>query len=175
MGSDYCFNPVPVTTRTVRQSWIVGCILSGVGYGALLVVGHACLVGLRQRNTQGERYPRVKKVLILYVVFTLILTTVTEIIEIAVTVNSALDDVCFFQSLQPPNPYLGRFPILIWLIDITTDSLFVRIRMTTQVDLLTVIVAGLEVLYCLWRSTGTKRLVYFIMGHAIDRLPCNAL
>jgi hypothetical protein len=131
MGSEVCHDAQPDTTRTVRLSWMVGCILSGIGYGALLVVGHACYVGLRRRSSPNEEYPRVKKVLIAYVVFTLILMTLTEVIEITLTVNSVLDDACFFQNLQPSDPYLGSFAIPVLLIDITTDGLFVRIRMAT--------------------------------------------
>lgn len=122
-----CFSPLQGTTRTVRLSWMVGCILSGIGYGALLVVGYACYVGLRRRSSQGEEYSRVKKVLIIYVVFMLLLMTVVEILEIMVTVNSVLDDVCFFQNLQPPNPYLRGFAVPTSLIHVTTDSLLVRV------------------------------------------------
>lgn len=38
-----------------------------------------------------------------------------------------------------------------------------------------VTVPDMEVLYCLWRSTGTERLVHFIMGHTIDCLHYNDL
>jgi hypothetical protein len=108
---------------------MVGCVLSSIGYGALLVVGHACFVGLRRRDSESGGHSRVNrnKVLIVYVLFTLILTTVAEIIDIVVTINSALDDVCFFKNLRPPNPLLGRFDIILLLINFTTDGLYVSL------------------------------------------------
>ncbi|KAF7761264.1 hypothetical protein Agabi119p4_10673 [Agaricus bisporus var. burnettii] len=127
MSAEYCSSALPNSTRLVRLSWIVGCLLSGIGYGALVVVGHACYVGLRQSDSQSGSHPRINnhKLLITYVVFTLVLATATEVAEIFVTLDGILDDVCFFQGLQPPNPYLGRFAITVWLTNITTDGLFV--------------------------------------------------
>ncbi|XP_006457023.1 hypothetical protein AGABI2DRAFT_122896 [Agaricus bisporus var. bisporus H97] len=127
MSAEYCVSTLPNTPRSVRLSWIVGCILSCIGYGALVVVGHACYVGLRRCDSQSGSHSRVynHKMLIIYVVFTLVLATATEVAEIFVTLDGILDDVCFFQGLQPPTPYLGLFAITVWLTNITTDGLFV--------------------------------------------------
>jgi hypothetical protein len=129
MSSNHCHSPFPHTTCVVRLSWIVGRVLSSIGYGALVVLGHACYVGLRQRDSESGGYSRVNRNrgLIIYVVLTLILGTVAEIVDIKLTVNGALDDVCFFQNLQPPNPYLGPFGILLLLINVTTDGLLVSL------------------------------------------------
>jgi hypothetical protein len=134
MSSNHCHSSFPDTTRIVRLSWIVGCVLSSIGYGALVVLGHACYVGLRRRDAQNGRSLRVNRnrALIIYVVLALILGTVAEVVDITLTVNNALDDVCFFQNLQPPNPYLGLFDIIFLLINITTDGLLVSLLFIEQ-------------------------------------------
>lgn len=48
---------------------------------------------------------------------TLTLGSIAEAIVIKVTVTSVLDDDCFFTNLQPPNPYLDLFAILLVLTD----------------------------------------------------------
>lgn len=129
MGQDDCLTSLPSTIHAIRLSWIVGCILSAIGYGALLVVGYACYLGLRRRDSQSGGHSRVNnnKALIVYVIFTLVLTTATEVVDIIATLNGVLDDVCFFQNMLPRNPYVGPFTIPLWLINVTTDGLFVRI------------------------------------------------
>lgn len=101
---------------------MLGCILASIGYGALVVLGHSCYVTLRQRKRGSSR---VNKGLIAYVLFTIILGTVVEVVDIEVTIAGLLDDACFFNNLQPPDPYLGRFSVLFLLVNLTTDSLLV--------------------------------------------------
>ncbi|EKM74754.1 hypothetical protein AGABI1DRAFT_132873 [Agaricus bisporus var. burnettii JB137-S8] len=48
-----------------------------------------------------------------------------EVVDIIATLNGVLDDVCFFQNMLPRNPYVGPFTIPLWLINVTTDGLFV--------------------------------------------------
>lgn len=111
----------------------------------------------------------------MYVVFRLALTTGTNRVD----ARLRFDFTNFFQNSQPPNLYLVRFLILFWLTNITTDGLFVgRFRITCMNSVIDLaVVAGLGVLYALWRSTGTERerLVYFIVGSAVSCLLRNAL
>lgn len=128
MSSDHCYSPQPDSTRMMRVCWMAGCALSAIAYGALVVVGHACCVGLRRRSPNPAGHSRIlnkNTMLIAYVAFTLLLTTVAEVIDIFVVINSVLDDACFFRNLRPPNPLLGRFDILLLLINLTTDGLYV--------------------------------------------------
>lgn len=122
MGTEHCQTALPDSTRAVRMSWLLGCILSSIGYGALLVLGQACFIGLRRRE-RGK--PQVNRALIAYVLLTVTLGTVAEGVDIALTITAVLRDACFFENLQPPNPYIGRFAILFLLINLTTDGLLV--------------------------------------------------
>lgn len=123
METEHCQSTFPGSPRLVKMCWMLGCILSSVGYGALLVLGHACFAALRRRQ-RGN--PRVNKALTAYVLFTVILGTVAEAVDIEVTITGVLD-ACFSSDLQPPNPYASRFAILLLLINLTTDGLLVSI------------------------------------------------
>lgn len=48
-----------------------------------------------------------------------------EVVDIEATVAAVLDDTCFLDNLQPPNPYTGRFASLFLLINFSTDGLLV--------------------------------------------------
>lgn len=122
MGKESCQDVFPDTTRLVRVSWLVGCILSSIGYGALLVLGYACFVTLRQ---QKRGNPRINKGLTAYVLLTVILVTVAEAIDIELTIAGVLDEACLFDDLRLPDPYIVRFALLFVLINLTTDGLLV--------------------------------------------------
>ncbi|KAJ3572975.1 hypothetical protein NP233_g2730 [Leucocoprinus birnbaumii] len=115
--------PTPrYTVRFVKTCWLVGSILAGICYGFLVMLSYNCLTALRRR---ADRSSLTRSRLSIYVLVTVLAASVSEAMDIKVTIDGVLDQTCQGDHVQPLNPYLGRVDIAFLIINLLTDGLLV--------------------------------------------------
>ncbi|KAF9443775.1 hypothetical protein P691DRAFT_678842 [Macrolepiota fuliginosa MF-IS2] len=117
-----CSTTLPYTIRFIKTTWLVGCILSGVCYGILILLGYFCFIALRNRD---DGNARVNKGLAAYILLTILVGTIAEVLDIMVTINGILDESCKSEYLQLWSPYIGRVDIVFLAINLITDGLLI--------------------------------------------------
>ncbi len=113
---------LPETSKFAKTLWILGCALSSIVYGILLVLAHSCFTALRKRR---HRNPRINRCLIGCRLLVVMIGTAVEVIDIKQTLYGVLDDTCLGAYLHVSRPYAGPIDIVAFLMTLLTDGVLV--------------------------------------------------
>lgn len=120
----HCVATLPETGNFAKTLWILGCILSSIVYGILLVLAHSCFTALHKRE---HRKLHVKRGLTVYVLLVVVGGTAVELLNIKQTLYGVLDDTCIGAYSHVSHPYTGPGDIAAFLMTLLTDGVLVRI------------------------------------------------
>lgn len=93
------FQARPILTQK-EVIWVIGLILGGIGYGALLTLGIACLVTFSYSRHTGRRWFVCEKILSVHVSLVLLTNTILQVWNAKSNVNAIFytdpDSITFF-------------------------------------------------------------------------------
>jgi len=93
------FQARPILTQK-EVIWVIGLILGGIGYGALLTLGVACLVTFSYSRHLGRRWLGCEKILSVHVSLVLLMNTILQVWNAKSNVNAIFytdpDHITFF-------------------------------------------------------------------------------